>query len=374
MATSPASKVLAAIVLALIAPPLHATEPPKVCGTAYSNLESDFTEAAVRLAPFLCKHPNQFQVEARKLVDQTNAKINRFNLAHPAGSCDPDVPAPVPLKNAAHVMTILQDDIGAIPLDRYCNNLLDGNQLCGNDRVDRGEICDGADLSGQTCESVGQGAGTLACAADCKSFVLEPCDGPAFCGNGRVDQGEGEVCDGPGNTVTCDFDCTTPVCGDGLTNTEAGEECDPGSGIPCTAECQVPQCGNTIFEPEAGEQCDDGNLTDTDGCTGSCRLATCGDAILRLDSEQCDDGNTLNSDACTNICLNARCGDGIVYTAVEQCDDGNNNFTDGCTAHCQAAFCGDGFVRLSGVGVEQCDDRNNLNGDGCSATCEIEAP
>ncbi len=40
-------------------------------------------------------------------------------------------------------------------------------------------------------------------------------------------------------------------------------------------------CGNG--ELEEGEQCDDGNVEQTDGCTGACALAACGDGVLRLD-------------------------------------------------------------------------------------------
>jgi len=42
-------------------------------------------------------------------------------------------------------------------------------ELCGNTVRDTGEQCDGADLGGQTCDSLGQGyvGGTLSCTASC---------------------------------------------------------------------------------------------------------------------------------------------------------------------------------------------------------------
>ena len=271
MKRSAATRGLAAVFLALIALPLTA-QSQSACGTAYSSLQSDFTKAAAQLAPTLCKNPGRFQVLAQNLVETTNAKIANFNRTRPPGSCDPDVPTPVPPKNTAHVMMVLQDNIGAIPLDRYCNNLLDGNLQCGNSREDAGEACDGTDLNGQTCETLGQGAGTLSCAADCQSFQLGNCSGPAYCGNGQLD---------------------------------------------------------------AGEACDDGNGANSDNCTSSCTVSQCGDGILMNGTEECDDGNQVNGDACTNICKYATCGDGIVYGVYEQCDDGNDSNGDGCSVSCR---------------------------------------
>ena len=63
---------------------------------------------------------------------------------------------------------------------------------------------------------------------------------PAYCGNGTVDAGE--ACDSAGNSASCDYDCTVAVCGDGVVN------------------------------PAAGEQCEDGNLANGDGCNNFCRL------------------------------------------------------------------------------------------------------
>src|SRR5262249_56736562 len=43
--------------------------------------------------------------------------------------------------------------------------------VCGNGVKETGEACDGADLGGQTCESVTSGfvhGGTIVCTADCK--------------------------------------------------------------------------------------------------------------------------------------------------------------------------------------------------------------
>jgi cysteine-rich repeat protein len=77
-------------------------------------------------------------------------------------------------------------------------------------------------------------------------------------------------------------------------------------------------CGNNVLE--LGEACDDGNLVATDGCTDECRVAICGDGIVRTGVEECDDANVSDEDCCTSLCKEATCGDGIVGCG-EQCDD-----------------------------------------------------
>ena len=39
--------------------------------------------------------------------------------------------------------------------------------ICGNDLIDSGEECDGADLGGATCQSIGMAGGTIACDGSC---------------------------------------------------------------------------------------------------------------------------------------------------------------------------------------------------------------
>jgi cysteine-rich repeat protein len=61
-------------------------------------------------------------------------------------------------------------------------------------------------------------------------------------------------------------------------------------------------CGNGTLEP--GELCDDGNPSSSDGCVSPfCKLAACGDGVLRSGVEECDDGNVDPSDGCDETCL-----------------------------------------------------------------------
>ena len=82
---------------------------------------------------------------------------------------------------------------------------------CGNGIIDEGETCDGAQLGGQTCQSQGFDAGTLACGPAC-TFNTGSCV-TYVCGNGSCEPGE--------DSCSCASDCPD----------------DPNScGVPC-------QCG-----------------------------------------------------------------------------------------------------------------------------------
>lgn len=80
------------------------------------------------------------------------------------------------------------------------------------------------------------------------------------------------------------FEDCKGVCGDGIVQTENGEECDDGNnddGDGCSADCKKEGCGNGIVE--AGEQCDAGPLNGQvgSGCdltcqpVSACPLPTC---------------------------------------------------------------------------------------------------
>ena len=72
-----------------------------------------------------------------------------------------------------------------------------GCTACGDGTIDPGETCDGANLGGQTCISMGFDTGTLACAPNC-TFNTGGCV-DYFCGNGTCDPGE--------DSCSCGSDC-----------------------------------------------------------------------------------------------------------------------------------------------------------------------
>jgi hypothetical protein len=142
-----------------------------------------------------------------------------------------------------------------------------GDGVCGDDVVDSGEVCDGADLNGHNCEDQGFVGGTLACAGGCQAFDTSSCQSAA-CGD-DVANGN-ELCDGAdlgtqtcealgfaGGTLTCDSDClgvdvsgcTGEGCGDGVVNGDevcdgdalGGQTCEglgfSGGTLVCAADC-----------------------------------------------------------------------------------------------------------------------------------------
>jgi hypothetical protein len=250
------------------------------------------------------------------------------------------------------------------------NNNLNNNQVeCGNDAVETGEECDGSDLAGEDCASLGLVGGSLDCAADC-SFDVSACTGSATCGNDTREFPE--ACDGSdladsscedlgfvGGTLACDGSC----------------EFD-------TAACDVDDCGNDLVD--AGEQCDGADL-DGQSCTG---LGFSGGAL------DCDATCSFNTSGCTGA---PTCGDNI-QVSPEDCDGtdlggqdcASQGFDDGAlaclgdctfdTGACYDYVCGDGTVDPGetcdppGSCPTDCDDANVCTNDlmlGAPATCDV---
>ena len=236
---------------------------------------------------------------------------------------------------------------------------------CGDGIVGGTEACDGNDLGGESCASMGA-TGTLRCAADCtfdtcectwEDFDQPECDPDpsGVCGDHVIDRGE--ECDGSDYggeegwvpsceetvgigyhgyvscTPGCELDASACfLCGDGVVQDE--EECDGpptgGDGAPlacanaaevplaCTNECTIdssmcPVCGNDVVEP--GEACealavptceDAGYVGGTTSCSASCELDVsqcgfCGDGFVNA-NEECEVGFTRNFCSCTDAC------------------------------------------------------------------------
>jgi PKD repeat protein len=148
---------------------------------------------------------------------------------------------------------------------------------CGNGALDAdaGEPCDGANLSGTTCQSLGFDGGTLGCNSTCSEFSTLGCY-HTVCGNGVIEGGAGEVCDGSNLgaatcatagfdsgllacNATCDgFDTTNcHDCGNGACEPVNGEDC-----LSCPADCNGVQGGN----PANRYCCGDGAGTNPVGC------------------------------------------------------------------------------------------------------------
>ncbi|MBU1244590.1 hypothetical protein KKD52_00705 [Myxococcota bacterium] len=149
------------------------------------------------------------------------------------------------------------------------------SESCGDGLIQAPtEVCDGVALAGASCDSLGRGAGTLACRADCAAYDFSGCDVDDFCGDGEIFEGH-EDCEG-----------------DDL----AGQTCEIMGLRAGTLACQA----NCSF--------------DLSGCGGRC-----GDSEIQAAYEQCDTenfgGDTCRSLgtftgqlACTNLCVTETLG------------------------------------------------------------------
>ncbi|MEM9455720.1 MAG: proprotein convertase P-domain-containing protein [Myxococcota bacterium] len=197
---------------------------------------------------------------------------------------------------------------------------------CGNGMVEGDEDCDGDDLAGSDCTTEGFEGGTLACGDDC-TFDTSMCEGaPRTCGNGQLD--EGEDCDGDeldgqdceslgkgfdGGDLACGDDCTfdTSMCtmvscgNDMIEGMEvcdgmelAGQDCAmqgfDGGMLACAKDCTSLDtsgcfsCGNDMAEgPEA---CDGMDLAGEDCTTQGFMFGTLA----------CDDMCQFDPSGCTN--------------------------------------------------------------------------
>ena len=135
------------------------------------------------------------------------------------------------------------------------------------------------------------------------------------------------------NNFACfDYDCV-----EGFTDTAGA--CGEGRML-----------SSIVCEGFAPEPCDDGeNGLGPNQCRPGCELPVCGDGVADTEyGEDCDDANDIVDDGCNN-CLFPSCGDGVVQVG-EDCDDGNDDETDGCRMDCTFPECGDGVVQVGGGG------------------------
>jgi len=161
---------------------------------------------------------------------------------------------------------------------------------CGNDILEPPEVCDGSDLAGEDCVSLGFGVGLLGCNNRCNGFDTRECSPSVFCGNSIIDTTE--VCDGSelggadcesqgfhGGELGCRTNCGAfdtsdcdGFCGDGGVN--GPEQCDMNDVAEATCE--------TLGFDEGSLTCDASCMYDTSACTGYC-----GDNIV-TEPETCD--------------------------------------------------------------------------------------
>lgn len=110
-------------------------------------------------------------------------------------------------------------DDGVLACDPACSLITDACFTCGDGEIGLGEACDTTNFDGETCMTLGYGAGALLCSADCHMIVEDGCLPLPSCGDGMLNGGE--QCDGNqlggASCVTLGFDLGTLECSAGCT-------------------------------------------------------------------------------------------------------------------------------------------------------------
>ncbi|MEW5855450.1 MAG: Ig-like domain-containing protein, partial [Myxococcota bacterium] len=231
---------------------------------------------------------------------------------------------------------------------------------CGDNHLQSGEGCDdGNTTNGDGCNSACLKETGAACNATAPGLI-----GDSSCATGICDS-----TNGPNGT------CEVAGCGDN--HLQSGEGCDDGNttnGDGCNSAC-LKETGTACNATAPGligdPSCATGICDSTNGPTGTCEVAGCGDNHLQS-GEGCDDGNTTNGDGCNSACLKET-GTACNATAPgligdPSCATGICDSTNGPTGTCEVPGCGDNHLQAG----EGCDDGNTLAGDDCNATCLVE--
>ncbi|MBU1244806.1 formylglycine-generating enzyme family protein [Myxococcota bacterium] len=202
--------------------------------------------------------------------------------------------------------TLLVLFFSALFLLGSCDTKTKNVDACGDGFLDPGEACDGSLMTVTSCAELGYYGQTdaLSCRSDCTLDLLVCTDGR--CGDGIIQAGEREDCDGENldettcedlhlgsGLLACKSSCrwdtsgceVVAVCGDG-TVAAPYESCESG-------DLQDTTCENLGYYGGELACADDCLSFDESGCVGGC-----GDGVIQTDEgEQCD-GENLDAQTC----------------------------------------------------------------------------
>lgn len=137
---------------------------------------------------------------------------------------------------------------GSLSCNSYCNfdtSLCEGR--CNDGIIQEEEVCDGTNLGTLTCEGLGYYGGTVACTHDCQPETSD-CETYGWCGDGVIQAGE--VCDSTDlGATTCDTlgfpHGGTPTCLPDCTVSEAGCRTYAHVSAGHLLTCAITQAGET---------------------------------------------------------------------------------------------------------------------------------
>ena len=254
------------------------------------------------------------------------------------------------------------------------------------------EECDKGYQNGNTKCAYGEKS-CVVCTKQCK--IASGTD-ISYCGDGDIDEENGELCDDGTQNGTfgkCDETCREEVtwrCGDNNHDFTKGEECDEGDDVNGTYMILFPgHCNSNCKGTGEGGWCGDGKIqkVSEDHC-GS--LPLCDETTTTLCceivqfaagevEEECDEGEGVNgtSGHCNLTCngMTPVCGNGTVELG-ETCDDGED--TNGkyslegtCNINCNGkqagGWCGDGKIQKASdeecelLSIPVCDENTTEN-------------
>lgn len=227
-------------------PAAAAPNPVALCSSAVELAASKFSACRLKAESTFSKTGKADKRAAdlakceTKFLDAFNRAQTRFGVSCPMVSTKEDFTT---------FLTQCTDDAAAAA---------DGAALpgCGNDAIDSaGEQCDGGDLGGESCASLGFAGGTLGCDAGC-SFDTSGC-AQSLCGNGAVDAPE--QCDG---AELNGASCTSLGFASGTLGCTAGCAYDTSSctssGLPATGQVTCwDETGTVIPCADTGQDGDD---------------------------------------------------------------------------------------------------------------------
>jgi len=199
--------------------------------------------------------------------------------------------------------------------------------ICGNNKKETGEVCDGADLGANTCVQRGYAGGTLACAANCKSFVVSGCTATAPTTLCKDSDSGSDIYNQRTVTVGTDvFTDTCSVTADGSQKGKtgpyvyeyicgendkedseviacpSGTTCNDGACVTTTSSslCKDGDSKNTLIRTTS---IDKNGVSWTDECVGAATITEyfCVDDILNNQVYPCAAGEVCQQGACVTI-------------------------------------------------------------------------